>query len=38
MIDNTTQAFFAIVNSKSLKADILLVVERKTDSTGGRWG
>jgi len=30
MTDHTTQVFYAIVNSKSLKTDILLVVERKT--------
>lgn len=34
MTDLTTQAFYAIVNSKSLKTDILLVVERKTDENG----
>jgi hypothetical protein len=34
MNDKTTQAFYAIVNSKSLKMDILLVVERKTDENG----
>ena len=33
-INDTTQAFYAIVNSKSLKTDILLVVERKTDENG----
>jgi len=34
MNDKATQAFYAIVNSKSLKMDILLVVERKTDANG----
>ena len=33
-INDNTQAFYAIVNSKSLKIDILLVVERKTDERG----
>jgi len=33
-INDTTQAFYAIVNCKSLKTDILLVVERKTDENG----
>jgi len=33
-INDTTQVFYAIVNSKSLKTDILLVVERKTDENG----
>ena len=33
-INDTTQAFYAIINSKSLKTDILLVVERKTDENG----
>ena len=28
-MNNTTQAFYAIVNSKSLKTDILFVVEQK---------
>ena len=32
--NNTTQAFYAIVNSKSLKTDILLVVEQNTDENG----
>lgn len=30
-INENTQAFYAVVNSKSLKRDILLVVERKKD-------
>ena len=29
-----TKAFYAVVNSKSLKRDILLIVERKTDKKG----
>lgn len=33
-INENTEAFYAIVNSKSLKTDILLVVERKTDENG----
>jgi len=33
-INDDTQAFYAVVNSKSLKTDILLVVERKTDANG----
>jgi len=32
--NDTTQAFYAIVNSRSLKKDILLVVEQKTDEKG----
>lgn len=32
--NDNTEAFYAIVNSKSLKRDILLVVERKTDEQG----
>jgi hypothetical protein len=33
-INDNTQGFYAVVNSKSLKTDILLVVERKTDENG----
>ena len=33
-INENTQAFYAVVNSKSLKTDILLVVERKTEENG----
>jgi hypothetical protein len=33
-INDNTQAFYAVVNSKSLKTDILPVVERKTDKNG----
>lgn len=33
-INDNTQAFYAVVNSKSLKTDILLIVERKTDENG----
>jgi hypothetical protein len=33
-VNDNTQAFYAVVNSKSLKMDILLVVERKTDENG----
>lgn len=33
-VDENTVAFYAIVNSKSLKTDILLVVEQKTDENG----
>ena len=32
--NDNTEAFYAIVNFKSLKRDILLVVERKTDEQG----
>ena len=32
--NDSTEAFYAIVNSKSLKRDILLVIERKTDEQG----
>lgn len=34
MIENNTCAFYAIVNPKSLKTDILLLVKRKTDEIG----
>jgi hypothetical protein len=33
-VNDNTQAFYAVVNSKSLKTDIMLVVERKTDENG----
>ena len=33
-INDNTQAFYAVVNSKSLKTDILPVVERKTEENG----
>lgn len=33
-INENTRAFYAVVNSKSLKTDILLVVEQKTEKNG----
>lgn len=33
-VNETTQAFYAVVNSKSLKTDILLVLEQKIDENG----
>jgi hypothetical protein len=32
--NDSTEAFYAVVDSKSLKRDILLFVERKTDEQG----